>query len=110
MDKNQTCETVYLYTLRNKKLDVRECPVTSYGSGKEYLTYVTYKDFYGRRSNERVVYPWNFGVIVKGPKLWLKNRDDELAKKLFKEHLEQRIVELQKKIDSNTEIIKLLNE
>lgn len=99
-----TGETVYKYTLRNGEFFAHEGTVVEGGSRK--CVY-----FKAKSSTERYPKETEFGVVhTNGPSLWLAERDDELAKRIFIEYEEQGLADLQKQFERKTELIKLLKE
>lgn len=95
-------ETVYMYALRNEKFFVHEGTITKHGTH----TCVYFKD---TKRTVRLPRKEDFGVIhTKGSSLWLADRDDELAKRIFIEWEENSLAELQELIDRKTKLIDVL--
>lgn len=98
-------EKLYHYSIRFGKFTVKE------GVVKEPEKYWGYPhvDFQG----ERRLAPRRdkIGVLRQGgPSLWLFERDDELAKKIFIEYEEKCIKKLQQDIDKRRELIEVIKE
>ena len=95
-------QTVYQYTLRNGGLFVHDGTIIEDDDHK----YVYFKD---KKIKARCPSEEEFGVIcTKGSSLWLTERNDELAKRIFIEYELQCVVDLQKQIDRKLELIKAL--
>ena len=99
---------LYLYTARNGKFNVYEGMVTE--NKRRYWTQriVTFKK---RASTELAPKEDEIGhVLTKGPRLWLAERDDALARRLFLKYEKKKLEELKKQIDKKRELIAVLKE
>lgn len=96
-------ETVYKYTLKNGKFFVHEGIIVK-GRIRDFAEF---KDI---DRSARLPEEDGFGVVCNGSTLWLAERDDELAKRIFTEWLENGIVELQEAISKKLNLIDLLKE
>ena len=95
---------LYRYTVRNGKLVVREGTVNQFG----LRTCVNFKD-----GSAPVRCPGieDIGVMrTVGHSIWLTDRDDELARKMFIDFEEGRIADLQGSIDRKREVVKKLKK
>lgn len=92
------------YCFRDNKLTIHEGTIakTPYG-GKMF-------SFTKNGSMMQTNFKITFGVITNGTTLYLSERDDELAKELFLEHLENRVAKLQNDLNKSLESIKLIQE
>ena len=98
-------DTIYNYVLRNGKLHIHEVKVIETGY-KRKAGY--FKDTNTTRSCPKVD---DIGVILSsGASLWLLDRDDELAKRLFIEFEENGIARLQEQIDKKSKLVEMLKE
>lgn len=98
-------EKLYHYSIRNGKFAVKEGVVRESATHWSY----PYVDFQG----ERRLAPRKdkIGKLCQGgPSLWLFERDDELAKKMFIEYEEKCIEKLQQDIDKRRELIEIIKE
>lgn len=101
-------QTLYLYTARNGKFNIHEGVVTEnkrryYSRMMVAFTTKTTLEFLPKESE--------IGHIISGgPRLWMTERDDALAKKLFLEYEEEKLAELEKKIAKKKELIRVLRE
>lgn len=95
-------EIVYKYTLRNGKLFIHEGEIIERGIRK----CVYFKD---EKTTVRLPKENEFGIChSNGPSLWLADRDDELARRIFIEYEERGIAELQGMINRRTALINIL--
>lgn len=95
---------IYYYTLdRNAKIHVHECEVKLHG--KHMVVQI---DDYRCKILKAI----DFGIVQssKSVKVWLTERNDELAKNLFLEYEEQSLAELQEQIKKKSEKIRKLKE
>ena len=94
-------DKIYWYTAKNCKFIVHEGEIIE--RHNQLLIY--FKDDYSR-----VLMPKDddFGKIISGTSLWLTERNDELARKMFIEYQEQCLSKLQKQIDDKIKFIELL--
>ena len=93
---------IYYYTLdRNAKIHVHECEVKLHGKHMVVLV-----DEYRTKLLKTI----DFDIVQanKSVRVWLKERNDELAKNLFIEYEEQSLAELQEQIKRKSEKIKIL--
>ena len=100
--------TLYLYTARNGKFNVWEGVVTE--NKRRYYTrpMVMFKK---GTTYEFVPKENEIGSIQPGgPRLWLTERDDALAKKLFLEYELEKLEELKRAMAKKEELIKVLRE
>lgn len=99
-----TMETLYKYTVRNGQLFINEGNVII-DNGREY---VYFEDTHSRVRCPMVT---ELGIVqTSGPSLWLTNRDDNLAKRLFIEFEEYKLTELRKQIMIKTALIEMLKK
>lgn len=95
-------ETVYMYTLRNEKFFIHEGTIIKQG----IHICVYFKD---EKRTVGLPRENKFGIIrTSGSGLWLVDRDDELAKRIFIEYEENRLAELQEQISRKTKLIEVL--
>lgn len=95
-------KTVYRYNIKNGKFYIHEGVVTKRGRFKE----VYFKD-----ENYRARCPGRnqFGMVLTSKTtVWLLERNDELAKRIFIEYEEQKLNELQEQLNKKLELIKTL--
>lgn len=93
---------VYYYTLdRNAKIHVHECEVQLHGKHMVVLI-----DEYRAKLLKAI----DFDIVQanRSVRVWLRERNDELAKKLFLEYEEESLAELQEQIKKKSEKIKTL--
>lgn len=94
-------DILYRYVLRNGEIHVQEGEV------------IKYKDRYmciHFSNGGNVLIPKQFGVIQHGVTIWLTERNDELVRKIYIEHKEDKISNLLKNIDKEKEEIEKLKE
>lgn len=100
----QNGKILYRYTLKGNKFNVRE-GVVNY-TGFRFL--VNFRD---GGAMVRCPRAEDIGKVrAVGCSLWLTERDDTLAKKLFIQYESKKIAELQKQIDKKNETIIMLME
>ena len=95
-------DKIYKYTVRNGKLFIHEGVVTEYRGRK----FVYFED-----SSPRTRCPKDeeIGMIrSNGPSLWLLEKNDELARRLFIEFEEKGLSELKKLIERKNELLNML--
>ncbi len=99
--------TLWMYTARNGKFSVHEGVVTE--NKRRYWTrsIVTFKT---RSTFDFLPKDDEIGHIVSGPKLWLTERDDALAKRLFLEYEEEKLEGLKRTMAKKEELIRVLRE
>lgn len=96
--------TLYRYTLKNGKFIVREGTVNQFG----LRTCVNFRD---GSSPVRAPRPEDIGVIRPiGHSLWMVERDDAKAKRMFIEFEERRIEELEELIERKRETVSQLKQ
>ena len=99
-------EKIYMYTMMNGKFNVREGTIEEDECHRKFIVYPDFgRDSYYFRATRR-----GFGIIINGITLYLEDRNDELAKRLFIEHEENDIAELEEKIGRKLENIKMLKD
>ena len=97
-------DTVYKYTLKNEKIFVHEGIIVE-GRVRNFV------HFEDRNLAARLPKENEFGIVqVSGPSLWLTEKNDELAKRIFIEYLENGILELEEKINRRSKLVNLLKE
>ena len=93
---------LYRYTVHNGKLIVREGIVSNYG----IRTCVHFTD---GSAAVRTPRPEDIGVMKPiGHSIWLAERDDEKARRMFIEFEERRIVELEETLRKKREVVRML--
>lgn len=86
-------KTFYKYTMKNNKLYIHECPVICF-RGRIVVQHEGTGCPYSIPDDDEI------GVVLKdGISLWLTERNDELAKYIFIEHLQKRVISLQDQIN-----------
>lgn len=101
-------QTLYLYTARNGKFNIHEGVVIE--NKKRYWTRLVV-EFKTRSSFEFLPKDHEIGcVCAGGPRIWLLERDDALAKKLFLEYELELLAKLERQIAVKKELIKVLRE
>lgn len=99
---------LYLYTARNGKFNVWEGVITE--NRRRYWTRLVVK-FKKRSGVEFLPKEDEIGCIVTaGPKVWLTERDDALARKLLLEYEEEKLKELERAMTKKKELIAVLRE
>ena len=99
---------LYLYTARNGKFNVHEGVVTE--NRRRYWSPLIVK-FEKRSGVEFVPKEDDIGhILTSGPKLWLTERDDVLARKLLLEYEEGKLAELERVMAKKKELIAVLRE
>lgn len=99
---------LYLYTARNCKFHVYEGTVEE-SKKRYYLKHVV--RFSGRTQLEFCPTENEIGHILGGgPRLWLTERDDALARRLFLEYEEDKLYEMEKLVARKRELIRVLKE
>lgn len=100
-------EKIYHYSIRYGVFTVKEGIIRRHNPNMSYhYPYVEFK--YGRLMIPKMD---EVGMVRSGgPSLWLFERNDELAKKLFIEYEEGYIENLQKDIDKRKELIGVIKE
>ena len=97
-------DKVYKYTLKNEKIFVHEGIIVEDRVRKS----VRFED---KKLRVRLPKDEEFGIVqVSGPSLWLTEKDDRLAKRIFIEYLENGISELQETINRRSKLVDLLKE
>jgi hypothetical protein len=95
---------LYRYTVHNGKLIVREGIVSNYG----LRTCVHFTD---GSTAVRTPRPEDIGVMKPvGHSIWLTERDDEKARRMFIEFEERRIVELEETLRKKREVVEQLKD
>lgn len=96
-------EKLYKYNLKCGKLFVHEGEVIISKTYKRMGIY-----FNDTRTMERV--PKELGVVLTGKisSLWLNERDDELAKRIFIEYEERKIAEIKELLDKRIKSLESL--
>ena len=98
---------LYLYTARNCKFHVYEGTVTE--AKRRYINRVV--KFSNKTGFEFCPTERQIGhVLGGGPRLWLLERDDALARRLFLEYEEDKLLELEKQLARKRELIRVLKE
>lgn len=101
-------DRLYLYTARNCKFHIWEGEVFE-RKGRYYGRLAV--KFKNRTQMEMCPKETAIGHILGGgPRLWLTERDDALARKLFLEYEEGKLFELEKQVAKKRELIKVLRE
>lgn len=105
MSKN-VGEKIYMYTMMNGKFFVHEGEVIQcrYNSRAKRVR------FNDESSDKRYPNEIDIGIVCGGRSLWLEDRDDELAKRLFIEHEETCIAEFEELIRRKLANIKMLKD
>lgn len=99
---------LYLYTARNGKFNVYEGVITE--DRRRYWTWLVVK-FKKRSGVEFLPKDDEIGrVVTAGPKVWLTERDDALARKLLLEYEEGKLKELERAMATKKELIRVLRE
>jgi hypothetical protein len=99
---------LYLYTARNGRFNVWEGVVVE--NKYRYWTKPVVK-FAKRAQTEKCPNENEIGHIQSGgPRLWLTERDDALAKKLFLDYELGKLAELKRAMTKKEELIKVLRE
>jgi len=99
-------DTLVLYTARDGKLNVHKGIVVR--NPKRYTPVVIFED---RRYQDFVPKESKVGRIIGyGPKLWMYERDDELARKMFLEYEMGKLEQLEKQIERKKRLIEVLRE
>ena len=97
-------DVIYKYTMSHRDLKMHKGVVEKLG---EYLV-VEYETAYGRDRVERIP---EFGVIVpKHRCIWLKERDDALAKQEFTRHVKERIYSSRLQIRMDEAMLEIIEE
>lgn len=104
MSKN-VGEKIYWYTMKNAQFFVHEGEVALRPYSRAKCVHFNDGASHGLYPKET-----DIGVVLRGTSLWLENRDDELAKRIFIEHNEKCIAELEEQIRRKHENIKILKE
>lgn len=100
--------SLYLYTARNGKFNVWEGAITE--NRRRYWTRLVVK-FKKRSGVEFIPREDEIGrVVTAGPKVWLTERDDALARKLLLEYEEEKLEELERVVAKKKELIRVLKE
>ena len=98
--------TLYLYTIRTGKFNVYKGKVIENKYGISAYRKVAFET---RTNKEWCPNKSEIGVILTGgPRLWLTERDDVKAKKLFVKHEKAKLAELKEKVDKKKALIKML--
>ena len=105
-------DKLYLYIVRGTTLRIHEGVVSEpktrglcYGTRKPVVI------FESGHLAELVPGKGAVGHIQSsGPRLWLDERDDALAKRLFLEYEMEKMAELEQKLEKKRELIKMLEE
>lgn len=106
--KMEIGSTLYLYTARNGKFHVYEGMIVE-NKRRFYMKHVVRFD--GRTQLEYPPTDKQIGrVLGGGPRLWLLERDDNLARKLFLEYEEEKLKQLEKQYNKKVELIRVLKE
>lgn len=101
-------DRLYLYTARNGKFNIYEGEVVVSKRGYYSKCQV---DFKNRRTREWCPRGDQIGhVLGGGPRIWLLERDDALAKRMFLEYELGKLAELEKAIAKKKELIEVLRE
>lgn len=96
---------LYHYTIRNGKFTVKEGIVRESNKKWSY-PYVEFD--YGRQVAPRM---YKIGELrTGGPSLWLLERDDELAKKMFLEYEEECLRKLEEDVEKRRRLIESIKE
>lgn len=98
----ETGKVIYRYTIRNKRLYIHEGVVNECGVRK----FVNFWDGYPHARCPRVE---ELEVVrSNGPTLWLAERDDGKARRLFVQFEEDKLVGLREQIRVKEEIVEML--
>ena len=96
-------DEVFKYTLRRGELRVHKGVVYMDGG------YESVKFGWREYSGGLCPREHELGIIMTdGPNLWLTDRDDELAARIFLEYEEQKLIELKKQVEVKKELISML--
>lgn len=107
MAKVEAGTTLYLYTIRTGQFKVHKGEATDDKYGPRYRKVV----FETKINKERCPNVEEIGVIqTGGPRLWLTERDDDKARKMFIQYEEDKLFELEKQVVKKRALIKMLEE
>lgn len=100
-------EIIYHYNIIDGELTVKKGIIKTANEGKKYsYKYVEFD--YGRLEIPRMS---EIGIIHSGrPSLWLFERDDELAKKMFIEYEEECIEKAKEDIEKRQKLLEVIKE
>ena len=99
---------LYLYTARNGRFNVYEGVILE--NRRSYWSRLVVK-FRGRSGVEFLPKKDDIGrVVTAGPKVWLTERDDALARRLLLKYEEGKLKELERAMATKKELIRVLRE